>query len=120
MSFVYVFIGGGIGSILRYAISLLLDKASLHFPIATLTANALACLLLGFAAGYMLKEGIADHYKLLLLTGVCGGFSTFSTFTNETFKLFQEGQMLYAFSNILISVAICLGFLLIGYKWSGQ
>lgn len=120
MSFVYVFIGGGIGSMLRYAVSLVLDKLNLHFPIATLTANALACLLFGLAAGYMFKEGVADHYKLLLLTGVCGGFSTFSTFTNDTFKLLEDGQLLYAFSNIVISVVLCLAFLLIGYKWSGQ
>lgn len=120
MSFLYVFIGGGVGSMLRYTVSLLLDKFSLNFPIATLTANALACLLFGFVAGYILKEGMADHYKLLLLTGVCGGFSTFSTFTNDTFKLFEDGQMLYVFGNILISVAVCLVFLLIGYKWSGQ
>ncbi len=120
MSFVYVFVGGGIGSMLRYAISTLLDRFSWNFPIATLSANALACLLFGFVAGYILKEGMADHYKLLLLTGVCGGFSTFSTFTNDTYKLFEDGQMLYVFGNILVSVVICLAFLLIGYKWSGQ
>jgi len=105
---------------LRYSVSLILDRFSLNFPFATLTANALACLLFGFAAGYIMKEGLADHYKLLLLTGVCGGFSTFSTFTNDTFKLFEDGQMLYVFGNILISVIVCLAFLLIGYKWSGQ
>jgi len=120
MSFLYVFVGGGIGSLLRYSVSLLLDRYSLNFPIATLTANALACLVFGFVAGYALKEGMSDHYKLLLLTGVCGGFSTFSTFTNDTFKLFEDGQMLYVFGNILISVVVCLAFLLIGYKWSGQ
>ena len=120
MPFVYVFIGGGIGSVLRYAVSLILEKFSLNFPVATLTANALACLLFGFMAGYILKEGMEDHYKLLLLTGVCGGFSTFSTFTNDSYKLFADGQMLYVFGNIIISVVICLAFLLIGYKWSGQ
>jgi len=120
MSFLYVFIGGGIGSILRYTVSLLLEKFTLNFPMATLTANALACLLFGFVAGYAIKEGLSDQYKLLLLTGVCGGFSTFSTFTNDTYKLFEDGQMLYVFGNILISVILCLGFLLLGYKWSGQ
>jgi len=120
MALVYVFIGGGIGSIMRYVISLALDKYNLNFPIATLTANALACLLFGLAAGYILKEGMADHYKLILLTGVCGGFSTFSTFTNDTLELFEHGQLLYAFSNIVISVVICLACLMIGYKWSVQ
>lgn len=105
---------------LRYTVSLLLEKASMNFPIATLTANALACLLFGFAAGYLAKDGMSDHLKLLLLTGVCGGFSTFSTFTNDTLKLFEDGQLLYVFANLLISVALCLVFLLIGYKWSGQ
>lgn len=105
---------------LRYSVSLLLDRFSVNFPVATLTANALACLVFGLVAGYALKEGMSDQSKLLLLTGVCGGFSTFSTFTNDTFKLFEDGQMLYVFGNILISVVVCLAFLLIGYKWSGQ
>lgn len=105
---------------LRYSVSLLLDKLSLNFPVATISANALACLLFGLVAGYMMKEGISDQYKLLVLTGVCGGFSTFSTFTNDTFKLFEDGQVLYAFGNILISLIVCIVFLLIGYKWSGQ
>ena len=105
---------------MRYGVSLLLDRYSLNFPIATLTANALACLLFGLVAGYLMRDGTDDHLKLLLLTGVCGGFSTFSTFTNDTYQLFQEGQLLYVFGNILLSVAICLVFLLIGYKWSGQ
>lgn len=120
MSMVYVFLGGGLGSLLRYMTHILLDKFSLNFPVATISANALACLLFGLAAGYILKENVADHYKLFLLTGVCGGFSTFSTFTNDTLKLFEDGQLLYVFGNIVLSVSICLIFLLIGYKWSGQ
>ena len=120
MSLVYVFLGGGLGSLLRYGVHLLLDRFSLNFTVATISANALACLLFGFAAGYILRENLPDHYKLFLLTGVCGGFSTFSTFTNDTFKLFEDGQLLYVFGNIILSVAICMIFLLLGYKWSGQ
>lgn len=120
MAVVYVFIGGGIGSCLRYGIHHLMDKYSLNFPIATMTTNALACLIFGLAAGYIIKESLPDQYRLLLLTGVCGGFSTFSTFTNDNFKLIQEGQLLYVIGNIMLSVVICLVFLLLGYKWSGQ
>ena len=120
MAVVYVFIGGGLGSCLRFAIHHLLDKYSLNFPFATIVANALACLLFGFIAGYLIKENISDQYRLLLLTGVCGGFSTFSTFTQDSFKLIETGQILYLFGNIILSVLVCLVFLFLGYKWSGQ
>ncbi|MBT8218359.1 MAG: fluoride efflux transporter CrcB [Bacteroidia bacterium] len=120
MAILYVFLGGGIGSCLRYGVHHFLDRYSLNFPIATIAANALACLLFGFAMGYIIKENLPDQYRLLLLTGICGGFSTFSTFTNDSFKLIGEGQLLYVFGNIVLSVVVCLVFLSLGYKWSGQ
>ena len=120
MTFLYVFIGGGIGSILRYGMNLLLDKYSSNFPFATISANALACILFGYFAGYILKDNLDVHYRLFLLTGVCGGFSTFSAFTNDTYRLFNDGQLLAVFGNIIFSVVICLACLLIGYKWSAQ
>lgn len=118
MGWLYVFIGGGLGSCLRYGISILLGRISFNFPLATITANAIACIAFGFLAGFLTKEQFSDNYKLLLLTGVCGGFSTFSAFTDDTYQLIQEGQLLYAFGNIVLSIVICLGCLLIGYKCS--
>ncbi len=115
INYLLVFIGGGIGSIFRYGIAQSLFH--LNFPpIATFIANALSCILLGFLAGLSLKASLDQHYKLLLMTGVCGRFSTFSTFTNETFTLFQSGNITYALVNIIGSVLLCLGCIYLGMK----
>ena len=91
-AYLFVFIGGGLGSICRYGIAQILSQYNFHFPWATFTANALSCIILGALVGWSLKEGMTDSTKLLLLTGFCGGFSTFSTFSNETFHLFLAGD----------------------------
>lgn len=120
MNFILVFIGGGLGSICRYGISVLLKNQGYIFPWATFLANALSCIVLGFLVGWTLKNGNqSDIQKYLLMTGFCGGFSTFSTFTNETFQLFQSGNLMYAFGNILLSLVICLGCIFIGVKCGG-
>ena len=110
MNFVAIFIGGGIGSLLRYSISLLFQKFSLtQFPFATLLSNLLACLFMGFALYYFKQKAIQTEWlNLFLLTGFCGGFSTFSTFSFETFQLFQQGAVFYAILNVVLSVILGL------------
>ena len=120
MNFLLVFIGGGLGSICRYGISVLLKNQGYIFPMATFVANALSCIVLGALVGWTMKNGnTSDIQKYLLMTGFCGGFSTFSTFTNETFQLFQSGNVMYAFGNILLSLVVCLICIFIGMKCSG-
>ena len=117
MNFLLVFIGGGLGSICRFGISMLLKNQGYTFPLATFLANAASCIVLGALVGYTLKNGTTtDFQKYLLMTGFCGGFSTFSTFTNETFQLFQNGEMGYAFANVLLSLVVCLVCIFIGLK----
>ncbi|MEM1320079.1 MAG: fluoride efflux transporter CrcB [Bacteroidota bacterium] len=116
MSYLWVFIGGGLGSLFRYGIAKALAAQALNFPLATLLANILSCILLGFLVGYEMRSGLAIHWRLLLLTGFCGGFSTFSTFSFETFELFQTGQTGYALLNIGASLIICLGGIYLGMK----
>ncbi len=115
-AFLMVFIGGGLGSICRYVIAQVLQPCELAFPLATFIANALACLLLGALVGISLKNGIGTSAKLLLMTGFCGGFSTFSTFSGETFQLMESGNLVYALANIGLSVTACLICILIGLK----
>ena len=104
MNFILVFIGGGLGSICRFGISLFMKNQEYIFPMATLLANAISCIVLGALVGWTMKNGnTSDVQKYLLMTGFCGGFSTFSAFTNETFQLFQDGNLMYAFGNILLS-----------------
>jgi len=116
-TYFWVFIGGGLGSMCRYGISHALSNYELDFPWATFLANALACIVLGILVGLSLNGQIPDaRYRLMLITGFCGGFSTFSTFSNETFILFQSGEYTYAMANILGSLLVCLGCIFMGLK----
>jgi CrcB protein len=111
-----VFIGGGLGSLCRWGLSLLIQPLAPRFPWATLASNALACLILGVLLQQQLGSGITESRRLLLAVGFCGGFSTFSTFTAETFQLWQGGQTMHAAINVVSSLIISAVFLLAGMK----
>lgn len=114
--FLMVFIGGGLGSICRFGLSLLLRSARFNFPWATLAANGLACILLGFLLGAQLKDALPDRERWLWATGFCGGFSTFSTFTADSWLQFQNGTPLLAWVNIFGNLLVCWGCLLVGLR----
>lgn len=116
MSFLYVFVGGGLGSLARYGIAKWMSSYKFDFPWATLSANFLACIILGGLTAYAAKNGIPDSIRLTFMVGFCGGFSTFSTFSSETFKLFEQGDFTNAFLNIFVSVMICLVGIYIGFR----
>jgi CrcB protein len=113
MNALYIFLGGGLGSLMRYAISnVSLKYVSLAFPIGTLISNVLACLILGLVAFLLLpKYGDSQWIHPFIVVGICGGFSTFSTFSIETITLFQGGHTLLGVLNILISIGTCFGIL---------
>ena len=102
----YVFLGGGLGAVLRYGISVLTYKSNGGFPTATFIANLCACLLLSLAI-FGLKD-IDPKLKFFIGTGICGGLSTFSTFSLETFDLIQNGQYGICTIYILLSLVCCL------------
>ncbi len=114
MKVLAVFVGGGLGSVARYGIGLWAARwAAGPMPWGTLLANALATALLVGVTGW--AAGQADDltrsqqaWLLLATTGFCGGFSTFSTFSLETMRLFASGAVGWALLNIAISVAGCL------------
>jgi len=118
-AFLFVFIGGGLGSICRYGIARILRDLETDFPLATLLANLLACVVLGALVGLSLKGNLNSPAKLIFMTGFCGGFSTFSTFSYETYDLLQSGNYFIAFSNIFLSVIACLVCIFIGLKLAG-
>lgn len=103
--------GGAIGSSLRYLTTLYAQKwFSATYPWGTLIANILGCLLIGALMGYFSKLSVNHQaYKLFLITGICGGYTTFSAFTLENFKLLQQGN--YSTAVIYISLSVIGGLL---------
>jgi fluoride exporter len=116
MNWLLVFIGGGLGSLVRYAISLIFNKLDSNFPLATLISNVVACFIIGILVGLTMKGQLPDRQRLLFVTGFCGGFSTFSTFSNETIQLWMNGNTTHALLNILFSLILCILATFVGLK----
>ena len=118
MSFFYVFLGGGLGAMARYSIARLIPYPQEGFPIATFIANFVSCIVLGLVMGYVIDKGLSSKMQLLLMTGFCGGFSTFSTFSVETYTLLDNGEIGIALGYIGLSIAVCLACIFAGIKLS--
>lgn len=104
----YIALGGALGSVLRYLTSVVIK--SITFPYATFITNVLGCLLIGLFFGYFEKQNVlSQDLKFFLITGFCGGYTTFSAFSLENIKLMQNGEMVTAILYIMLSVIV--GFL---------
>lgn len=118
---VLVFIGGGIGSVLRYLIGLKLNQDS--FPYGTLTANILGSLLIGLIMGYFLKASntnLTNNQIAFLIIGVLGGFTTFSSFMYENLQFLLNENYLRFFSYTLISLLLGLLAVFLGFFMGKQ
>ena len=110
-----VFIGGGTGSVLRYLIGKLLNNSETGIPYGTFAANILGSLFIGIILGLAAKsETLSQSHTLLLATGFCGGFTTFSTFSIETLNLIESGEIVKAGLNVFLSVVLCISACWIG------
>ncbi len=113
--FVLVFIGGGTGSVLRYCISKYMNNATLAIPYGTWVANCLGCLLIGVLLGLATKNNVLSQSMVLLLaTGFCGGFTTFSTFAYENYILLKSGDLIHFMIYTIGSLAIGVLFVFLG------
>jgi CrcB protein len=115
---VLIFAGGGCGSVLRYFVGGWGQKLTAgSFPLGTLIVNILGCLLIGFLA--TLFNGpvlIRNEYRLAIIVGVLGGFTTFSSFSWETITLANDGQFVLALANVLVSITLGLAAAWLGSR----
>ncbi len=113
--FIWVAFGGALGAVCRYAISLIPVKTT--FPILTLVTNLIGAVLIGFIVGIVSnKQDVSANSVLFWKTGVCGGFTTFSTFSLEAFTLFENKAYVSGGIYIALSVLGCIAGVFIGKK----
>lgn len=110
-----VAIGGASGSVLRYLVHWIVAKKSIsNFPYQTFFVNIIGCLFIGILVGYLAKNQAQNEtLKLLLITGFCGGFTTFSAFGLENINMIQNQNYQLAF--IYTSLSLVLGILAVGF-----
>lgn len=119
--FLLVFIGGGIGSVLRYIIGKTLNSSQSGIPYGTFTANILGSLLIGVILGFAAKnQTLTQNHTLLLATGFCGGFTTFSTFAYENHTFLKSGDFtsfaIYTIASFILGfLAVFAGIYFVNY-----
>ena len=117
MKYLLIFLGGGIGAVLRYWMQgVVYSRTGTDFPYGTLAVNVLGCLVIGFLMISLEERFLAvPSLRLFLTIGILGGFTTFSSFSYETLALVRDGEVTRAFANVGFSVVFCLSA-----TWAGM
>lgn len=105
---ILVGVGGFLGSVFRYLVTIFLARQfTSSFPLGTLTVNIVGCFIIGILFALSEKGNpLAPEWRIFLTTGFCGGFTTFSTFSYESIKLMQDGEILFLSLNVALSVIV--------------
>jgi CrcB protein len=118
MNYLYVLIGGGIGALFRYFSTRVINTSvNIKFPLGTLFVNCIGALLIGFLINIFDIFSINNKWKLLIITGFLGGYTTFSAYSLETVQYLINGNIKHAIANILLNNILCILFVLLG-MWS--
>lgn len=112
VTYVWIAAGGAIGSVLRFWFSnLIAETVGQTFPWGTLAVNIIGSMVIGFTATLTGPDGrflVSPDVRAFILVGVCGGYTTFSSFSLQTLSLARDGEWLHAGMNIVLSVVLCL------------
>ncbi|MEA3445178.1 MAG: fluoride efflux transporter CrcB [Bacteroidota bacterium] len=115
LTIIAIFIGGGLGSVSRFGLSKMITSNFQDInPVATLTSNFISTIILGVVLFFSSEKlALPNSIKAMLIIGFCGGFSTFSTFSWETFELIRTGNYWFAFANLFVSIIMVIGILFV-------
>ena len=120
LAILLVFLGGAVGSMWRYWWSgLVAQRFGETFPFGTLVVNIMGSAIIGIFSGllmYVSNSILATALQQLLVVGICGGLTTFSSFSLQTYNLIADGRWLSALSNIVFSTGLCLGGVALGWQ----
>jgi CrcB protein len=119
----YVTAGGALGSLARYALSVWALPVSRTLPWGTIGINILGSFIIGFFGTLTLAQGrfpAAENIRLFVMIGICGGFTTFSSFSLQTLDLLRGGALLRAGANIVLSVVLCVAAVALGHVIAAQ
>ncbi len=110
MILIWIALGGGVGSVLRYLVYTRIDQIHEYsFPLGILITNVIGSFLMGFMAWLLTSNvSISDEHRAAILVGLLGGFTTFSTFSHDTLQHFMQGEYLAVVLNIVLSVVLCI------------
>ena len=112
-----VALGGAVGSVVRYLVGRMVESS---FPWGTLLVNIVGSVVIGVLVGLVSRAVLSADMKLMLMTGFCGGLTTFSTFANESFSMMKAGNVVMAAIYVAVSVALGIVGVWIGMRLSGE
>lgn len=118
MAYVWVTIGSAVGGLLRYAIARWMEPVSAGFPWGTFLVNVVGCFVIGYFGTLTLEGGryeASANVRLFVMVGICGGFTTFSSFSLQTFERLRSGAWGVAMVYVVASVVVCLGAVTAGH-----
>jgi CrcB protein len=122
-TYLIIMIGGAIGTLGRYLVSLLAMPISRDLPWGTILINISGSFVIGFFGTLTLAHGrfpLSENVRLFVMVGVCGGYTTFSSFSLQTLDLLRSGAVVRATVNVVMSIVLCVGAVTIGHLLAAQ